>query len=222
MWWYKSPGRRQFSTGTQIKYEASDLRSDPPHIKTKTKDATVNELLDAHLAYMRRRHRASAQDVEWIIKKHIRSSWIGEHVASTLTTRDFERYREEKTLEKLEPTTINRHLSYIRSGYVTGYKRVTPRMVDFIPAFPIVDESYNVRQGFLTFDGYAKVLAELPVSLKPLFVCPFRVSSRKGELKDSGRTVPRMRTRFLLAYRGRSDSSWWPENRTGESHQDLS
>jgi integrase len=191
LWWYKAPTGQRFSTGTQIKSEAVDfklrklaeLRVEQPHIKTKSKPSSVNELLDAHLAYMRRKNRASAQDVERILKKHVRP-YFGERVASSLTTADFERYREDKTLEKLEPTTINRHLSYIRSGYVTGQKRVTPRMVDFIPAFPIVDESYNVRQGFLSFDGYENVLAALPVSLKPLFVCAFHVSSRKSELQN--------------------------------------
>jgi hypothetical protein len=58
-----------------------------------------------------------------------------------------ERYREAKE-DKVKLTTINRHLSHRRSGFVTGYKRVTPRLVDFIPAFRIVDESYNVRRGF--------------------------------------------------------------------------
>jgi hypothetical protein len=56
-------------------------------------------------------------------------------VASMLTTAYFERYREAKE-NKVKPTTINRHLSHQRSGFVTSYKRVTPRLVDFIPAFP--------------------------------------------------------------------------------------
>ena len=32
--------------------------------------------------------------------------------------------------------------------------------------------------------GYKRILAELPVSLKPLFVCGYHVSTRKGELKN--------------------------------------
>jgi integrase len=190
IWWFKFDGQ-SFSTRTQIKSEAIDfklrklagLRLDQPHIKTEGRRATINELLDAHLSYMRRKNRASVKDVEAILNKHVRP-YFGERAASSLTTADFEHYREDKTEENLEPTTINRHLSYIRSGYQTGHKPVTPRMVDFIPAFPIVDESYNVRQGFLTFDGYGKVLAALQVSLKPLFVCAFHVSSRKGELRN--------------------------------------
>jgi integrase len=188
-WWYKTPQGERFPTGTQIKSEATDfklrklaaLRTDQPHIVSKAKGATVNELLDAHLAHMRRKGRKSAQDVEWVLDLHVRP-YFGERIASSLGTADFEQYRKDKT--DLAATTLNRHLSYIRSGYVTGHKRVTPRMVEFIPAFPIVDESYNVRQGFLTFEGYEKILPHLPESIRPLFVCAFHVSSRKGELKN--------------------------------------
>jgi integrase len=188
VWWYKFPTGERVSTGTAIESEAIDfkhrklaeLRIDQPHINTPVHKATVNELLDAHLAYMRRKNRRSAEDVEGVLKIHVRP-YFGDRIASTLTTADFERYREHKK-DKLTPTTINRHMSYLRSGFVTGYKRVTPRLVDSPPYFPIVDESYNVRQGFLSFEGYQKVRDKLPASLRPLFVCAFHVSTRKGEL----------------------------------------
>ncbi len=188
VWWYKSPTGERVSTGTTVESEAVDfkirklaeLRTDQPHIKAPVHKATVNELLDAHLAYMRRKDRKSTKGVEQVLDKHVRP-YFGDRVAATLTTADFERYREDKK-SKVKPTTINRHLSHLRSGYVTGHRRVTPRLVDFIPAFPIVDESYNVRQGFLSFEGYLKVRDQLPASLRPLFVCAFHVSSRKGEL----------------------------------------
>ncbi len=188
MWWYKAPNGERFPTNTHVESEAVDfklrklaeLRIDQPHIKTPVAKTTVNELLDAHLAHMRRMGRKSTKGVEQVLTKHVRP-YFGERIASTLSTADFERYREDKK-DEVKPTTINRHLSHLRSGYVTGYKRVTPRLVAFIPAFPIVDESYNVRQGFLSFEGYRAVREKLPVSLRSLFVCAFHVSSRKGEL----------------------------------------
>jgi integrase len=189
MWWYKAPDGERFPTGTAIESEAIDFKIRklaelriglPTQSVAKGPKTTVNELLDAHLAYMRRKDRKSVQDVEWILTLHVRP-YFGLRVAATLGTKDFEQYREDKKNE-LEPTTINRHLSYIRSGYSTGFKRVTPRLVDFVPSFPIVDESYNVRQGFLSFEGYGKVREQLPISLRPLFVCAFHVSTRKGEL----------------------------------------
>jgi len=194
-WWYKVDGQR-FPTGTRIKSEATDFKirklaelrvggaEARPHIKPlKARPTTVNELLDAHLAHMFEQNRQSANNVASVLAKHVRPHF-GDRNAAVLTTADFREYREVKTAQKLSPASINRHLAYLRAGYITGLKRVTPRMVDFIPSFPMVDESYNVRQGFLTFDGYEKVLATLPVSLKPLFVCAFHVSSRKGELQN--------------------------------------
>jgi hypothetical protein len=40
---------------------------DQPHIKTERRKATINELLDAHVAYMRRKNRASVQTVEQVL-----------------------------------------------------------------------------------------------------------------------------------------------------------
>lgn len=95
--------------------------------------------------------RKSAEDVEAIVNKHIRP-YFGDRIAATLGTRDFEQYRIDKKNEAdpLEDTTLNRHMSYLRSYYHTGFSRITPRMVDFTPVFPMTDESGNVRQGFLT------------------------------------------------------------------------
>src|SRR5580693_7917485 len=101
---YKAPDGQRYPTGTQVKSEATDFKlrklaeirsGTHPHIVSKAKGATVNELLDAHLVYMRRKNRKSAQDVEWILNLHVRP-YFGERVASTLTTADFEQYRKDK------------------------------------------------------------------------------------------------------------------------------
>src|SRR5450759_4059809 len=49
---------------------------------------------------------------------------------------------------------------------------------------PMADESHNVRTGFVEVPGYKAILEELPPTLKPLFVCGYHVSTRKGELKN--------------------------------------
>jgi len=41
----------------------------------------------------------------------------------------------------------------------------------------------NARQGFLEPDQYETLLAELPASLKALFVCGYHVGARKNELR---------------------------------------
>ncbi len=193
MWWYKAPDGERFPTGTTVESEAIDFKirklaelriGMPSHASAKGPETTVNQLLDAHLAYMRRKGRSSVEDVQGIIDKHIRP-YFGDRIAATLGTRDFEQYRIDKKNEHdpLEDSTLNRHMSYIRSGYHTGLKRITPRMVDFTPVFPMTDESHNVRQGFLSFDGYEILREKLCVSLRPLFVCGYHVSTRKAELQ---------------------------------------
>jgi integrase len=49
---------------------------------------------------------------------------------------------------------------------------------------PMADESKNTRMGFLDVPGYERILRKLPASLKPLFICAYHVSTRKGELKN--------------------------------------
>jgi hypothetical protein len=44
----------------------AELRTDlPVHIKAPVTKTSVNELLDAHLAYMRRKNRKSTENVAW-------------------------------------------------------------------------------------------------------------------------------------------------------------
>jgi integrase len=191
VWWYKAPDGKFHSTKTAVQSEAVDFKArhlaqinaDQPHIKSKSKAVTVSELLDAHLEYMRRKGRRSLKDVTQIVEKWLRP-YFGKRIASTLKTSDFEKYRSERTPE-LEQATINRHMAYLRSGYHTGLKRMTPPLVDFvIPYFPMESEADNVRQGFIEYDGYVKIRAALTASLKPLFICGYHVSTRRREIKD--------------------------------------
>ena len=134
VWWYKAPDGERFSTGSPMESEVIEFKilSSPaanrsaPHQDTcKTKGATINELLDAHLAHMRRQGRKSTKGVEQVLTKHVRLASLRDRVASTLTTADFECYPKAKE-DKVKPTTINRHLSHLRSGFVTGYSDSRP------------------------------------------------------------------------------------------------
>ena len=67
-----------------------------------------------------------------------------------------------------------------------AWKRQKPRKIqpEDVPHFEMADESRNVRTGFIEELQYRRILKELPASLKPLFVCAYHVSTRKGELKN--------------------------------------
>jgi integrase len=91
-------------------------------------------------------------------------------------------YRRKFQAREIKDTTINRHLASFHAALVHAHRRQTPRKLDAVPYFEMADESHNVRTGFIERDGYLKIRAEMPDSLKPLFVCGYHVSTRKGEL----------------------------------------
>ena len=73
----------------------------------------MNELLDAHLTHMRRKNRASVEEVAGQLDKHVRPVF-GERIASTVGTKDFDDFRTAKQNEKVIcDTTINRILSFV-------------------------------------------------------------------------------------------------------------
>ena len=149
-WTFKAPDGTTHATQTAVQSEAiefknrllANLNSDQPHIKSKAKTVTVGELLDAHLKYMRLKGRKSADDVELIVEKWLKP-YFGDRVATSINSSDFDKYRLDRTSTH-EPSSINRHLSYVRSGFHTGRDRTTPRLIDQIPVFPMADEEYNV------------------------------------------------------------------------------
>jgi integrase len=183
--------RLVFSTGTRLKSEAIEWRSNklvemrtgvnPATAKRKTGAITVNELLDDYVAHLRAKGRSSANIVECVLNARIRPAF-GTRTASSINTTDSLVYRKKMRAEKIKDTTINRHLASFHAALVHAFRRQTPRKLDVVPYFEMADESNNVRTGFIERDGYLKIRAALPNSLKPLFVCGYHVSTRKGEL----------------------------------------
>ena len=67
MWWFRTPDRERFPTGTAILSDAIDFKIRklaelqigmlPTPARATRPKTTVNELLDVHLAYMRSKNR---------------------------------------------------------------------------------------------------------------------------------------------------------------------
>ena len=77
---------------------------------------------------------------------------------------------------------MDHDFTYLKSALMFEYKK-TPSRVIKVPHIPKSGED-NVRSGFLEFDGYEKVVAELPLSLKCLFVVGYHIGNRKGALLE--------------------------------------
>lgn len=103
-----------------------------------------------------------------------------------LQTADLTRYRAQFGDDIHKQATANRHLAYLHAAMAHAWRHQRPRKIqpEDVPYFEMADESKNVRTGFIEQQGYQAIRKELPASLKPLFICAYHVSTRKGELKN--------------------------------------
>jgi len=138
------------------------------------------ELLTQYVAHLKGQKKPAAYVIERCIEANIRPFFGAIRVAK-LETRHFERYRELR-IETVSNSTVDHDFAYLKSALLLEYKK-TPSRVARVPHIPKSGED-NVRLGFLEFDGYEKVLAHLPMSLKCIFVLAYHVGNRKGALLE--------------------------------------
>jgi integrase len=143
-------------------------------------NVTCSELLTQYVTYLKGQKKPAAYVIEKCIEANIRP-FFGSMKVNKLETRHFERYREMRT-ETVSNSTVDHDFAYLKSALLLEYKK-TPSRVARVPHIPKSGED-NVRLGFLEFDGYEKVLAHLPMSLKCIFVLAYHVGNRKGALLE--------------------------------------
>ena len=141
---------------------------------------TCSELLTQYIAQLKAQRKPAAYVIEKCIEANIRPFFGSKRVAK-LQTSDFERYREIRT-QKVSDATVDHDFSYLKSALLLEYKK-TPSRVARVPHIVKSGED-NVRHGFLEFEGYEKVLLELPLSLKSVLVVGYHIGNRKGALLD--------------------------------------
>jgi integrase len=185
---------------------------------------------------------------EKVVEKNIRPAF-GKIKAARLTTDMMDVYRNKRTSDGAQHSTVNRELSVLRSALYKG-KRRTPPKVHIIPYFPLVKET-NIRKGFLTDEQYVALRDALLDELKALFVTGFITGMRLGEIlairweqvdfesgfivlrtgetkNGQGRAVPILDgdMRTLLAAAKRDRDNGWPScsfvfSREGEPIKDF-
>lgn len=142
--------------------------------------ATVADLCGLVLADYRLRKRRDLKTVEWRYKAHLETT-LGSIQASRITAAQIRGYVEDRRKAAASDATINRELSILRRAFTLAM-REDPPLVRRSPYIPKLEED-NARQGFLEPEQYEKLLEELPVPLKALYVCAYHVGARKGELR---------------------------------------
>jgi integrase len=142
--------------------------------------ATVADLCALVIDDYRIRELRDAKVVEWRYKARVEPV-LGRLPASRFGSAQVKQYILQRQAAGASNATINRELSVVRRGFKLGYE-AEPKLVHLLPVIHQLPED-NARQGFLEPDQYETLLAELPPSLKALFVCGYHVGARKNELR---------------------------------------
>lgn len=157
----------------------TDLRNGNA-VSSDVENVTCAELLTEYVAHLQAQKKPAAYVIERCVEANIRP-FFGPLKVAKLETRHFQQYRQSRT-KTVSNTTVDHDLAYLKSALLFEFKK-TPSRVARVPHIPKSGEDH-VRTGFLDFDGYEKVLACLPESLRCLFVLAYHIGNRRGALLD--------------------------------------
>jgi integrase len=141
---------------------------------------TCTDLWDGYLREYQNQGKRDAGRLE-IAWNHLKTDF--EKISTVdVTTDSVNRYIERRRAEKVQNGTINRETATLRAMFHHGM-RVTPPMVDRMPAFPTRLKESAPRKGFITDAEYAKLKNNAkPLWLRSLVACAYTFGFRKGEL----------------------------------------
>jgi integrase len=142
--------------------------------------ATVGDLCALVIDDYRIRELRDAKVVEWRYKARV-EKLLGRLPASRFGSAQMKQYILQRQAAGASNATLNRELSIVRRGFKLGYE-AEPKLVHLVPVIHKLPE-HNARQGFLEPDQYEKLLEQLPLNLKALFVCGYHTGGRKNELR---------------------------------------
>jgi integrase len=144
--------------------------------------ASVGDLLRLYLADQKRQGRHSYKQAEGYVRLHLEPAF-GKIRAGDLTTRQVSLFIDQKLAFPYSKATVNRWLEALRRAYVLGMKQLPP-VVYTAPEIGslMLDESDNVREGFLEHDQYVALRDELPDHLKLVLVIGYHFGMRRGEI----------------------------------------
>jgi hypothetical protein len=172
----------------------------------------VEQLVDDLFRDYRINNQCSLDDVRARWRLHLKP-FLGSVPAAELDSRLLERYIDARREEHATNATINRELACLKRMYRLAYLATPPR-VPSVPHFPHLKEN-NVRQGFVTPEQFAKLVAQFPdlwlrAMLETAYNYGWRVSEllnlRVGQVDLVARTIrlDRARPRTRKGVRSRS------------------
>jgi len=178
------PVERTESTRTSDERKARKIltgkQNEADEGKIGPRGITVGNLLDLYLAEKRDAGKPYAS-AEGYVRLHLRPAF-GKLIAEKITTDHIDRFIALKRTAGKANASINRWLEGLDRAYTIGREERDPQLVRKTPKIKMLDESGNVREGFLTHEQYEVLLAELPPHLQTLLVLGFHYGMRRGEL----------------------------------------
>jgi len=192
-WWFKivrdgepisfSTGKTDITEAQQEKDKRlASLPKAVPANASRHETVTVSELIDDYLGALGADKAKSLYDIRTALDANIRPVF-GDRLAASVSSDEMRDYRRARKAVGRADATINNELSYLRSAYLYGMKKQTPKKVIELPYFPIVKVE-NTRMGFIELADYEAILKEMCDSLKPLFVLAYHSGCRKSELTN--------------------------------------
>jgi integrase len=192
-WWFQIVRDGEKITRSTRKSDIDEARTErdkilatlfaPTHPTSSRHDSvTVGELIEDYLKWLEADKAKSLYDIEKALKANIDPAF-SDRLAASITSDDLWEYRRARKAAGRKDATINNELSYLRSAYLHGMKKQTPKKVLEIPYFPIIKVE-NTRTGFIELAGYEAILQQMCDSLKSLFVLAYHSGCRKSELTN--------------------------------------
>ena len=136
-----------------LRQRSAEVGSDP------AESPRIEQLVDDLFRDYRIKEQRSLEDVQARWRLHLKP-FLGSVQATQLDSRLLARYIDGRREEHASNATINRELACLKRMYRLAYLSTPPR-VPSVPHFPHLTET-NVRQGFVTPDQFAKLVAHCP------------------------------------------------------------
>jgi len=143
---------------------------------------SIANLWEAYLRDYRNRGGKDEGRLE-IAWNHLKQMFQAQRVEE-ISTDSINRYIESRRGQGIKNGTINREIAVLRAMFQHG-TRVTPPMVDRLPAFPTRLKESEPRQGFIEDPQYAALAAHAKATWMRAFIeCAYSFGFRRGELLD--------------------------------------
>ncbi|MGA2713664.1 MAG: site-specific integrase [Bryobacteraceae bacterium] len=194
IWWIqyfvpgeKRPRRESVKTETCPGTDKNDANklltkrwSDIDNRQVSAGSATVADLLDLFLTDQMQNKRASYRSVEGFVRIHLKPAF-GKVRAAEVTSIMISRFITAKQSAGRSNGSINRYLASLRRAFILG-REALPPLITIVPKIPKLDESGDIREGFLEHDEYLRMRAELPAHQRLILVIGYHLGFRLGEI----------------------------------------